>query len=141
MDGITLMLQQWNSSSLFNSVEKGPHFRGSPSPPPTFSAPDYTQQNTSFFSSTTPSSSPTSTQSFAFTTPDPQHKPTSGVVYTIQPTTSPTNTTTSQPTNNQNPKNPPLIPENHKPPHETFNLAISRPKLDFPSYSGDDPYN
>jgi hypothetical protein len=143
MDDITIMLQQWNSSSEFISAEKAPHSKGSPSPlPPSFSAPDYTQlHNTTFFTSTPHTTSTSSSQSFAFTPLEPEQKPTSSVVYTIQPNNTPTNTSASLIPNQQTPKTTTFTPENQRTPPETFSLAIARPKLDFPSYSGDDPYN
>jgi hypothetical protein len=147
MDDITLLLQQWNSSNEFISVEKAPHTMGSPSPPPppppppSFTVPDYTQlHHTPFLTSTPHTSSTSSFKSFAFTPLEPQQKTTSGVVYTINPTNTPIHTTASPIPNQQIPKSTTFTPENQRTPPETFSLAIARPKLDFPSYSRDDPY-
>jgi hypothetical protein len=142
MDDITLMLQQWNSLSELSSAEKAPRTMGLPSPPPSFTIPDYTKfhTHTPFPTSTPDTTTASSFQSFAFTTPYPQN-PTSGVVYTINPTSNNTHTTASPIPNQHTHKATTFTTETHRIAPETFNLAIARLKLDFPSYFRDDPFN
>jgi hypothetical protein len=102
MDGMTRMMQQWNSSSEFSSAEKAPRIvLDSPSPPPNHRGTTLTAQEYAFLKqqeasgkilihNTPPPNSHTtietsSNQSFAFNNPDPHPTNTSGIVYTINP--------------------------------------------------------
>jgi hypothetical protein len=153
MDGMTRMMQHWNTSSELSSAEKDPRILlDSPSIPPqntTLTAEEYAflkhqeAKGKILLHNTTPNKSHTpaetsSTHSFAFPNSEPQANTTSRIVYTINPdyTTSPNPNTTQ----NHNQTNT-YKPDTMRDQTPSFNLTIARPKLDFPPYSGEDPYN
>jgi hypothetical protein len=135
LDGIYQLLIQFTSGSEFGSAQKAQqHHTTSPSPPPhtshTILSPFTDSTNTSTYT----------TNTLAFNTSNRQPTTTPGFVYTL-----------TNPDTTQNKKTQIPLPNDHtleiprqQPNRNTqpqFNLSIARPKLDFPTFSGEEPFN
>jgi hypothetical protein len=156
LDGIYQLLSQFTSGSEFGSAQKAQqHHTTSPSPPPhtshTILSPEdlaflknqetwgkISIQTSPFTDSTNTSTGTTNT--LAFNTSNRQTTTTPGFVYTL------TNPDTTQ---NQKHKFPfqtttpwkYLDNSQTETPKPQFNLSITRPKLDFPTFSREEPFN
>jgi hypothetical protein len=147
MDGIYKLIQQWNSSSEYGSHEKPP--KPFPNPPSsnTSKIPLHTAPYQSFESIASASST---VASLTFNIPNPHTNTQPGTIYThLFPNTSalhtPNNTTNPYTNTPPNPSaSPPhfhTLELNRQQSRNNFSLNVAHPKLDFPTFSRDEPVN
>jgi hypothetical protein len=155
LDGICMMLAQLNASSEFGSAQRLHPTSTSPSPPPptglspndmAFIKRQEAQGKISILNShlsdpTTFTTDTTDSITFTMSEPNntiPHHMTLFTPIYTLIHQTSITPCThTNLHQNNTEQTKPP----NYKPNLNTFSLSIARPKVDFPVFSGEEPFN